>query len=385
VKLATPGLVIIGALLWNFGVKIGVLGILRGSSTGFDLLEMPRYAWPILFTAYTLTGISGLLTFQRRQGQELYPTQWFLLAALFWFPWIYTTANVLLTCVPARGVAQAAVNFWFANNLVTICLGFLGLGAIFYFIPKITGRPLHSQYHAMFGFWTLALFGSWTGVPPGVPLPAWLPSVSTMFTVLMLIPVLAVAINLHMTFGGQYARLRSDTPLAFVVFALFAWVASSVLAAATSIREVSTITHFTWLVRAQWHLAIFGFFAMAMLGAVYYIVPRLVQSASLCPKLMRAHLLLSAAGVLLVFLPLAIGGVRQGFALNRPDVPFTDVMKAPLMFLRLSTLGDLLLVVGNVLLVLNFGWMLITCARALLVPAWKDVTAVQPHAAEATP
>jgi cytochrome c oxidase cbb3-type subunit 1 len=385
VKLAGPGLVVIAALLWNFGVKLGLLGILRGGSTGFERLEMPRNAWPILFTAGVLLGLSALRTFQRRRQPELFPAQWFLLAAVFWFPWIYSTANVLLVCVPVRGVAQAAVNFWFANNLVTLCLGFLGLGAIFYFVPKIIGRPLHSHYLAMFAFWTLALFGSWAGVPPGAPLPAWLPSVSTMFAVLTLLPVAAVAVNLHRTFDGQYARLASDPPLAFIVFGLFAWIGWSVLGAVTSIREVSTITHFTWLVRAQWLLAIFGFVAMTMLGAIYYIVPRLVPGVARCPKLMHAHLGLNAAGVLLVFVPLAIGGVREGLAMNQPDVPFPEVMKLTLLFLRVSTLGDLLLAVGNLLLVVNLGWMLLTSARARLVPAWKALATVPPQPAEATP
>src|SRR5258708_6364974 len=38
-----PG-IIMGALIWNLGVTAGVLGILYGESTGFEWLEMPRYA-----------------------------------------------------------------------------------------------------------------------------------------------------------------------------------------------------------------------------------------------------------------------------------------------------------------------------------------------------
>src|SRR2546425_7759959 len=135
---------------------------------------MPAYASPILFVAYTIIGVCGLLTFHQRREPALYVSQWFLLAALFWFPWIYSTANILLVFAPVRGVMQAVVNWWFVGNLINIWFGFIGLAAIFYFIPRLTGRPLHSSYQAMFAFWALALFGGWGNIPHSAPLPSWL-------------------------------------------------------------------------------------------------------------------------------------------------------------------------------------------------------------------
>ena len=41
-------------------MKLGVYGILRGDSTGFPWLEMPRYAFPILFCSYALIGVLTL-------------------------------------------------------------------------------------------------------------------------------------------------------------------------------------------------------------------------------------------------------------------------------------------------------------------------------------
>lgn len=384
-KLAWPGLLIVAALFWNFGVAVGLLGILGGDGTGFDWLEMPRYAWPMLFTAYLGIGLCGLLTFHRRRASELYVSQWFLLAALFWFPWIHSTANVLLTCVPVRGVVQAAVAWWFANNLGTICLGFLGLATIFYFIPKLTGRPLHSLYLAMFAFWTLALFGSWMGVAPGSPLPAWMPAVSTACAVLSLIPILAVGINCFKTLSGGVARPDSDPSLGFVVFGACAWVIVGVIAAVTAVPEVSAVTHFTWLERAQSQLLVFGFFAMTQFGAIYHIVPRLVPDAALCPKMRRVHFWCAALGTVALVVPLAVGGVAQGLALNHPDATFTDTMTLTLPYLRVSTLGDLLIAVGNVTLVFNFGYLLAQRCRACCGPAWKAVTTPEPQPAGATP
>jgi cytochrome c oxidase cbb3-type subunit 1 len=50
-RVSLPLGVIVGGKLWNFGVLLGVLGVLAGSTTGFDYLEMPRYSAVLLFIA----------------------------------------------------------------------------------------------------------------------------------------------------------------------------------------------------------------------------------------------------------------------------------------------------------------------------------------------
>ena len=51
--------------------------------------------------------------------------------------------------------------------------------------------------------------------------------------------------------------------------------------------------------------------AMAMFGAVYYIVPTLFPDEKLCPKMVRIHFFLAAGGIIFTFLPLAIGIVLE--------------------------------------------------------------------------
>src|SRR6266576_5712667 len=122
-RIVQSWLVVAGAKLWNLGVTIGILGILLGDSTGFENLEMPRYAALILFLAYVMIGVWAAITLHHRNERRLLPSQWFLLAALFWFPWIYSTGNLLLITFPVRGVAQAVVAWWCSNNLLTVWLG----------------------------------------------------------------------------------------------------------------------------------------------------------------------------------------------------------------------------------------------------------------------
>ena len=84
-----------------------------------------------------MLGICALLTFNARRTEELFPSQWYILAALFWFPWLYTSARLLLVWFPVRGVMQLAVNGWFANGLFTLWLASLALAVLYYFIPKL--------------------------------------------------------------------------------------------------------------------------------------------------------------------------------------------------------------------------------------------------------
>src|SRR6185437_441306 len=136
-RLVMAPAIIGGALLWNLGMTAGILGILYGESTGFEWLEMPRYALVPLFFGYLLIGLGGMVTLHQRRERQFYISQWFVMAALFWFPWIFSTAGLLLVAKPVRGALQAAIDWWYFNNLTTVWFGFIGLAAMFYFIPKV--------------------------------------------------------------------------------------------------------------------------------------------------------------------------------------------------------------------------------------------------------
>ncbi len=45
-------------------------------------------------------------------------SQWYILAAMIWFPWIFITANTLLHCLPGHPVMAAGINAWYKSALV---------------------------------------------------------------------------------------------------------------------------------------------------------------------------------------------------------------------------------------------------------------------------
>ena len=374
VTLAQPWLVAVGAKLWHIGVLVGLLGILGGDATGFEWLEMPRYAAVILFAAFLLMALWGFVTFQRRQEWALFPSHWFVLAALFWFPWIYSTANLLLLVFPVRGVVQSSIDWWFAGNLLVVWLSLAGLGATFYFLPQLSGRPLQSHYLALFTFWTLILFGSWVGIPAGAALPAWMPTLSGAATVLTLVPTLAVAVCAVQTLRGSKIEC-SGGPFCFVKAGVISLVLAGVLLAASGVPQVSRVTDFTWFGPALTQLRLYGFFAMTMFGAIYHVLPRVTGVEFPLAKLVRGHFWCYVLGVLLLVIPLAAGGVVQGLRVLDANVAFVDIAKSTVPFLRVSTIGDALIALGNLFFLLNLGALLVRHYRAVCSAAYATATA----------
>ncbi|MGB8367794.1 MAG: cbb3-type cytochrome c oxidase subunit I [Verrucomicrobiia bacterium] len=388
---------VVAAKLWHLGVLVGLAGILSGNSTGIAWLEFPRAGSVILFFAYLLLALWAMMNFAARRERALYPSHWFLVAALFWFPWIYSTANLFLVAWLVRGVVQAIIGWWFANNLLFIWLALVGIGTAFYFLPKFSGRPLQSHYLALYAFWTLILFGTWCGIPPGVPVPAWLPTISSVAATLTIVPVLAIAVILWQTSRGgsdapslecggdahvaapvpadglvrQDKATRASPPRGFIRFGLMSFVLSSLMLIAMACPRISQVTEFTWFGPAQTQLQLYGFFAMTMFGAIYHLLPRVVGFELPFPKLARLQFWLSMSGVLLFIVPLAIGGVEQGIKLNNPNnIVFMDATKAMLPFLRTSTIGLLFILLGNSLFALNifamtFKWELALVKKAM--------------------
>ncbi len=384
VKLACPLIAHAGAKLWNLGVLAGFIGILAGASTGSEWLEMPRYAAVLVFLGYGLIAASALLTVHRRTVREFYPSQCFLLAALFWFPWIYSTANLLLVVRPVRGVAQAVIAWWYAANLHVVWFGLVGLGIVFYFVPKLLERPLHSRYLALVTFWGLLLFGSWTGIPASAPVPAWIPAISTVAAVLLLVPLLATVINFGRTVSGQHSALGRETTLRFVGLGFAAYVVSAVMNAAVGFPVVGGVTQFTWFVAAQHQVVIFGFFVLVVTGAVYHIAPR-ITGLPVCARCVTVHFWSAVLGIVLYAVPLAAGGVMQGLKLNTASVAFMDVVNGALMPLRVSTLGDALLFFASFVFVKNMLGLAFRLGRAWVGEFWSHATERPVQPAEALP
>lgn len=372
--LRRPLLLVAGAAFWNFGVMIGVIAILAGQSTGYQWLEFPPYVAIILFFAYALIMSWAVLMFRFRRGEQIYITQWYLLGAFLWFPWLYAAAQLMLFAVPVQGVLQSAVNWWYANNLLFLWFGAIGLGTAYYMIPKVIGRPVYSYHLATIGFWTYALFSSWTGMQRMVdgPFPAWMITASIAATILTIIPVATVGLNHHMTMQGHFQLLRYSPTLRFTVFGAISYTVFSALGVLLSLRSVMRYLNFSQASIAYSHMGLYAFVSMILFGSMYYIVPRLVGREWRYASLIKLHFWSSAYGVGLMSLMLLAAALVQGSELDDPTFVFTQTTQSILPYLRGRSLSGVLMMVSHFIFAFHFGLMLFGLGRTAGLPTFLN-------------
>jgi len=81
--------------------------------------------------------------------------------AFLWFPWLYAAGQLMLFVVPVQGVLQSAVG-WCTQTICFFSGSARSVSHGYYMIPKVIGRPVYSYHLAAIGFWSYALFSSWT-------------------------------------------------------------------------------------------------------------------------------------------------------------------------------------------------------------------------------
>jgi cytochrome c oxidase cbb3-type subunit 1 len=337
----------LAAIFWNLGVLAGTIALFAGYSQGMEWLEFPTFAGGLIAVGFLLFAASVVQTFRKRDVDHLYVSLWYILAAMLWFPLLYVVANLDLY----QGVVQGAMNWWYGHNALAVWFTPIGLAGAYYFIPKVIGRPIYSYYLGLLGFWAFALFYNWNGIHHlvGGPLPTWLVTVSIVASVMMVVPVMAVAVNHHLTTVNHFSMLRYSPTLRFVVFGSMCYTAVSFQGAAESIRSLSEIWHFTHYTVGHAHLGVYGFLSMILFGAMYYIVPRLAKWEWPYPGLIKAHFWTSSIGIAIYVIALSIGGWIQGLGLNDAGIPFMDVVDSTKPYLWARTIGGVLMTIGHLI------------------------------------
>jgi cytochrome c oxidase cbb3-type subunit I len=350
-----------GAAIWNAGVAAGVVAILSGWTDGLQWLEIPWQIGILLAVGGALCAMPLLLTLRQRNVHHLYVSVWYISAALLWFPILYVVAKVPHVHF---GVEQALVNWWYAHNVLGLWLTPLGLGAAYYFIAKVLGRPIYSYSLSLVGFWALAMFYSQAGIHHliGGPVPNWVVSVSVVQSVMMIIPVLAVGLNHHMTVAGHFAALKYSPTLRFVVLGAALYTLVSLQGSLEAVPFFNRLVHFTQYKVAHAHLGLYGFFSMIMFGSIYFVMPRVLEREWPYPNLVSLHFWLAAIGFGIYFVFLTIGGVLQGIDMLDPARPFMDSVKVLTPYLLARTLGGALMTAGHIVFAYHFFVMALNLA-----------------------
>lgn len=319
------GTMITAGIFWNIAVTVGVIGVLFGGSTSLQWLEFPKFVWPMLLLSYLVVAWKIMVHYIHSQKKDGYIlVSRYLMVALFAFPWLFLTANLFLNHYANStplGAFGAGINSWYVSTLILLFFTPIGVAASYYFVPKITGKPVYSSQLALYGFWGLVLLGGWTGFNKYMagPLPAWMPAVSGTAWIFILIPAGVVALNNHMTTMGKHGLIQSSPTLRFVFAGSASYVVMAGVGAMLGTFWGGSTMQFTHAEYGFHLLAIYAAFSMTMFGAVYYIVPRLTGCEWLSVRLIRNHFWFSVYGITALVICMIIGGLAEGASANNPD------------------------------------------------------------------
>ena len=321
----SAGMILTAGHVWNFGVALGVIGILSGNGTGMQWMEFPAFAWPVLLLSYFVILIGSFIQFRVRPEGHVYISQWYLLAAMIWFPWIYITANTLLHCMPGNPVMAAGINAWFKSGMIFLFFTPVALATAYYLAPKVTGRPVYSYSLAKLGFWSLAIIAPWAGMQKlaGAPVPYFLPYLGAAATVLLFIPAFAAAMNTLRTALSEPEKVAASPTLRFTIAGIVGLLVLAVEAVVFNLPgSTLKLTQFSLSGYGFDILALYGFFTLVMFGATYFIVPRVTRREWLSRRLIKIHFLFSVYAVAILGVFTLLGGMFQGAAQENWQIPW---------------------------------------------------------------
>ena len=382
------GLILAAGHVWNLGVSLGLIGILAGFSTGMPWMEFPFFAWPVLLASYFAIVIWSFIQFQVRSEGHVYISQWYILAAIIWFPWVFITANTLLHCLPGHPVMGAGINAWYKSALIFLFFTPVALGTAYYLAPKVTGRPVASYTMSKFGFWSLAFIAPWAGMQKltGAPIPYFLPYVGAAATVLLFVPMIVAAVNLLRTLYSSPDVLAGSPSLRFTTAGVVGLVILAVSAVILNLPNTTLpLTQFSMSGYGFEILAIYGFFSFVMFGAFYFIVPRVTRREWLSRRLIKMHFLLSVYGIITVALVAIFGGLQQGIGQEEWQKPWQGAATRAFPYAVATTIAWCFILFSNIFFFVHLLLMWLRLGRRSTHPTLFDSHhghAGSPHGAE---
>lgn len=357
VKLYSERLGNLTVVLHNLLMTSYSVTLLLGFNLGREYAEQPWVNKLLTVVLFGLVGYNVVMTFATRKEKELYVTGWYMLGAVVTTPIVYIVGNqFLFPTNPIAGVNDAVANWFYGHNILGYWFTPVGIGAIYYLLPKMVGVPIWSHRLSMIGFWTIFFVYGPTGAHHLVngPVPYWLQTVAIAFSVTLIIPVWTVLTNFYGTLNGRWGVVKDSVALKFLVSAMVFYFITCFQGPMQALRSVSAITHFTNWVVGHAHLALLGTFSFIMFASIYYALPRLINREIWSAKLMDWHFWLSLIGFTAFFVSLTIGGLVQGslWAQQGSNI-FIDSVKTQLPYHIVRATGGTMILTAQVLFIYN--------------------------------
>ena len=297
--------------LINASVLLGSWCLMNGVNNGGG--EYREYIWPVMLLfalGVLLCCINFYQTVARRTTEEFYISNWYILGATVW--------GVVLTVIGylpfyQNGLGETIIQGYYMHMGVGMWFMTFTLGLMYYFLPMSLNKPIYSYSLGVLAFWTQLLFYTLIGTHHYIfsPLPWGLQTVAIVFSVGMLIPVLAGTSNFLLTFRGGRKRVGDSYSLPFLLLGVLFYFTGSLQGSLQALRYTNLVWHFTDFNVAHSHLTMYGIIAFMLWGCIYSLAPRL-RGREPRQGLVGMHFWCSLVGLLTYAVALMVGGTLKG-------------------------------------------------------------------------
>ena len=310
--------------LINASVIVGTVCLMSGINNGGG--EYREYVWPVMLLfgiGIALTLINFLQTIARRKTNEIYISNWYIVAAT-----IFAIVILLAAYIPLwqNGLGETIIQGYYMHQGVGMWFMLFTLGIVYYFLPQQLNKPIYSYSLGILAFWTQILFYTLIGTHHFVfsSIPWWLQTVAIVGSVGMIIPVVAGTTNFIMTFKGAWYKIAGSYTLPFFLVGIIFYFTGSMQGTAEAFRSTNLIWHFTDFTVAHSHLTMYGIISFFVWAAIYAVVPRLTGKEP--PQVtVGAHFWLALIGLLFYTIPLMYGSTMRGWMWVQGK-PFIDTV-----------------------------------------------------------
>jgi len=353
---------------WQAIIVAAAITLLSGFTVGKEYAELE---WPIdiaITLVWVVFGWNMFGTILQRRTSHIYVSIWFYIATwvtiavLHIFNSLAVPVSFMKSYTLYAGVQDALVQWWYGHNAVAFFLTTPFLGLMYYFVPKISGRPVYSYKLSIVHFWSLIFLYIWAGPHHLLysSLPDWLQALGTTFSVMLIAPSWGGMINGLLTLRGAWDKVRRDPILKMFVVGITAYGMSTFEGPMLSFKTVNAISHFTDWTIGHVHIGALGWNGMLTFGMIYWLVPRLYKTQLYSTKLANIHFWLATLAIVFYAVPLYIGGITQALMWKQftPDgflmyPNFLETVAQLIPMYTIRAFGGALYVAGFLILVFN--------------------------------
>ena len=372
------------AILWNLAVLVGIVGLLLAQTQSREYAEMIWFVDVAVVLVLLLNMVNILMTIRHRTEPKLYVSLWYIIGTVMWFPMLYFIGNVMWNPPTGAltGIDDAIFNWFYGHNVLGLWFTTGLLPVIYYIVPRETKTPLYSHFLSLIAFWGIAFF--YTGVGGHhllwAPIPYWLKTIAVADSFGMILPVVAFMMNIFLTMRGNWNRFMSSIPLRLIITGWAAYVLVSYQGSHQAMRSINLVTHFSQYVPGHAHLSLLFFAASTLMGALYYIVPRVLSCRIYSRKLANVGYGLYVVGFIFFFGGFLLTGLVQGTNWLHQGLAIWSVLPGLRPYMALRASGGALVVLGFVVFSVNILATAIA-RRAAIQPALTEQ--VQPKVSAA--